>query len=117
MLLAGGLLIVSCYFSANNVGYRAIFLVLTLPALTALVRVGAGWPLIVTAGAAPTLLWAQGWRNWVRELIPGRPVDVGTWVTREVLWWWMITILIALVVSLMRHSEMGRRVFDRAWRA
>ena len=41
-LLAGGLLMLSCFFTAQNIGYRAMHLVLTLPALTALVRMRAG---------------------------------------------------------------------------
>lgn len=110
-LLAGALLIVSCFFTAQNIGYRATHFLLTLPALTALTQLRAGrlWP--VTLAAVLALLWAQGWRNWIGEVIAGRSAMVSLWIVREALWWWTITMMLALVFGLLARSEMGRRVF------
>jgi hypothetical protein len=107
-LLAGGLLMLGCFFTAQNIGYRAIHLVLTLPALTALARLHAGrlWP--ATTYAVLALLWAQGWRNWIAGLIDGRAAFIGGWLVREALWWWTITMMIALVLGLLARSEVGR---------
>jgi hypothetical protein len=112
-LLAGGLLMVSCYFTANNIGYRAVHLILTLPALTALWRLRA-WRLApLTIGTTLAVLWAQGWRNWIAELVDGRAAVVGLWAFREALWWWTITMMIALVAALLARSDVGRQVMGR----
>jgi hypothetical protein len=114
MLLAGGVLMLSCFFTAQNIGYRALHLVLTLPGLTALSRAGAGRLWTLTAGTALALLWAQGWRNWFFSQELGRPVFINGWLIREALWWWTITMLIALVLGLLLRSEIGLRVVGRA---
>ncbi len=112
-LLAGGLLILGCFFTAQNIGYRATYLVLTLPALTAMGRLRAGrlWP--ATTYAALALLWSQGWRNWIAGVIEGRAAFIGLWLVREALWWWTITMMIALVLGLLARSEMGRLALGR----
>lgn len=109
-MLAGGLLILSCFFTAQNIGYRALHLVLTLPALTALARTAAGRLWAITAGTVLALLWAQGWRNWFFSQEQGRPVFINGWLLREALWWWTITMLIALVIGLLVRSEIGQRI-------
>jgi hypothetical protein len=112
-LLAGGLLIVSCYFTAQNIGYRCMHLILTLPALTALVRLKAGRLMLATTVTVLLLLWSQGWRNWIELLIPGRPTTMTLWFVREGLWWWTVSMLIGFVLALLMRSEMGRAVFRR----
>jgi hypothetical protein len=105
-LLAGCLLIVGCFFTAQNIGYRATHLVLTLPAITALWHMRAGRVWNVTLIAVMALLWGQAWRQWlfVRE----RPGTIGFWVVRESLWWITVPVLIAIVFALLARSEMGR---------
>jgi hypothetical protein len=115
-LLAGGLLILSCFFTAQNIGYRAMHLVLVIPALTALAHTGAGWIWTVTLWSSVLLLWAQGWRNWFFSTDAGRQMVFVGWSAREILWWWTITMLIAVVAGLLIRSEMGRRVFSGARR-
>jgi hypothetical protein len=110
-LLAGALLILACFFTAQNIGYRAAHVVLTVPALTALWHLRAGRAWTVTMCAALALLWAQGWRNWIP--IVGRPAMLAGWFVREALWWWTITVLIAVVTSLILRSEMGQRLTSR----
>jgi hypothetical protein len=111
-LLAGSLLILSCFFTAQNIGYRALHLVLVLPALAALWRMHGGilWP--VSAGLALALLWAQGWRNWLQTFIEGRPGVIATWAIRETLWWLMVSILIGLAIGLLARSTMARAVLS-----
>jgi hypothetical protein len=106
-LLAGAALIITCFFGARNVGYRFMFLLLTLPALTALWRLRAGWLFSVTTFTVLLLVWSQAWRAlWMRKLIPGRPAFITIWVIRETLWWWTITILIGIVVAMIARSEL-----------
>ena len=109
MFLAGGLMILGSFFTAQNIGYRAVHLLLTLPALTALWRFGAGrvWP-AATVGVL-ALLWALGWRNAISILIQGRTAARGTWVVREIIWWLVITMLIGVVFALIARSQMVLR--------
>ncbi len=105
-LLAGALLIITCFFGARNVGYRLIFLLLTLPALTALWRLRAHWLFSVTTFTVLLLLWSQAWRAiWMRRLIPGRPAFITIWIIREAFWWWTIAVLIGIVVALIARSD------------
>jgi len=109
-LLAGGLLILGCFFTAQNIGYRVIYLVLTLPALTALWRVRAGPLWTATTFTVLALLWSQGWRNVIALLIEGRHAFIAGWLIREALWWWTIAMLIALVYGLLARSDIGARI-------
>ena len=112
MLLAGGLLILGSFFTAQNIGYRAVHLLMTLPALTALWRLRAGpmWP-AATLGVL-ALLWAMGWRNAIAVAIGGRETVRGTWFAREIIWWLVVTMLIGVVFALIARSQM----LLRRWR-
>lgn len=112
-LLAGSTLILACFFTAQNIGYRVTHLVLVLPALTALWRLDRhfAWPL--ATGAAIALLWSQGWGDVPRETWTSTAKGLGIWLVRETLWWGLITLLIALTVSLSANSTMGRIVLRR----
>lgn len=107
-LLAGSALILACFFTAQNIGYRVTHLVLVLPALTALWRLDRHfvWPL--ATGAAVALLWSQGWGYVPRETWTSAAAGLGIWLLRETLWWGLVTLLIALTVSLSARSTMGR---------
>jgi hypothetical protein len=118
-LLTGALLILSCFLTAQNIGYRAIHLILLLPGLLALRRVTAR-PAVYTATVASlfVLLWAEGWDHWLALILkatgladePSATIMVFAWLLREEAWWWTITLLAALVTSLLLHAEMGRTV-------
>jgi hypothetical protein len=113
-LVAGALLIITCFFGARNVGYRAMHLVLTLPALTALWRLRANWLFSVTTFTVLLLLWSQAWTAmWMRRIFPGRPAFITMWFVREALWWWTITVLIAIVLAFVARSEAVRGVLRR----
>ncbi|NIJ06801.1 hypothetical protein FHS31_000383 [Sphingomonas vulcanisoli] len=110
-LLAGGLLTLGCFFTAQNIGYRAIHLLLTLPALLALR--GGGSKLFYPAPALVlALLWSDCWRRgllYVAKLIgpDSRPfVALLGWMAREALWWWLIALLAACVFGLLRRSTL-----------
>jgi hypothetical protein len=127
-LLAGSLLILGCYLTAQNIGYRAINLLLILPGVTALSRVGRRrWPYGVSAGVIVLLLWAEGWRHWLSLWLGAAegpaaaptPPLVAAWLLREAAWWWVVTLLFALLFGLLNRTDIvsvlhGRLV--RLWR-
>jgi hypothetical protein len=129
-LLTGSLLIVGCFFAGQSVGYRGIFLLLVLPGLLQLGR-GAGASslqglLRLTTAAVLFLLWEEGIRHsfeWglrltgVEDAIPGIPSTV-FWVLRELVWWWVVSVLAAMVALFALQSPLGReaaRVFYPAF--
>lgn len=104
-LLAGALLTIGCFFTAQNIGYRAIHLLLTAPALAALWSANRsrrvyGW----TVGVLLTLLWAQGWRHVLDAALGGTGWPVLGWFVRELCWWWTITLLLGLTLNLLLRS-------------
>ncbi len=114
-LFAGSLLLLGCFFTAQNIGYRVTHVLLVLPALIALRRVGMHRRLY-TAGliAALGVLWADGWWHWfdqLKHVIDVDTVDAITWAIREGMWWVLVTLLIGSVLALGLQSTMGRLVF------
>jgi len=121
----GALLTVAAFFTAQNIGYRAIHLILVVPALAAVWRVGVARSISsLTLGAVLIVLWAEGWRHSVDRLfafpVPyyqaahmGR-LRLPLWLLREASWWWTVTLLIAALVALLvRPGTAGSAVL--AW--
>ena len=120
-LLTGALLILGCFFSAQNIGYRAVHLLFALPGVTALATVARHrrWYRMGVA-VLLALLWAEGWRHWLDALAQGRPpweelapraADAALllgWLVREGCWWWVVTMLAGLSFSALLSWPMGR---------
>jgi hypothetical protein len=105
-LVAGAALIVGCFFAAQNIAYRAIFLLLTLPGLFALIRTEGdrrrSYALVI-AGVL-FCLWEEFFHHAATELQPAiaeiiRPeaADLVFWLVREAVWWWVIARLLSLL--------------------
>jgi len=111
-LMVGALLIVGCFFSAQNIGYRAVHLILTLPALLAL----RDRRMVVFALA---ILWSEGWRHLLRQIgkaLGPQALDITTWASwllRETFWWWLVTFLLAAIVAWLARSTAARALFGR----
>jgi hypothetical protein len=106
-LLTGCVLIVSCFLAAQNSLYRAIYLLFVLPGLTALARYPA------TVGLIIILMWTSGLRALIDALLerfgvamlPGGIAHAGIWLVRELAWWFVITMLSALMLRLVWDSR------------
>ncbi|MCW1401109.1 glycosyltransferase 87 family protein [Novosphingobium sp. MW5] len=114
-LLVGALMCCSCYFSAQNIGYRAINLILVMPAITALLAL-TGRPVYRwIAAAAVALLWTGAWRYlWEDGVMAGTgQFDVSRYAAlflRDALWWGVIAFLLATIVALLRDSPLPAAV-------
>jgi hypothetical protein len=110
-LFAGALLVLGFYLTAQNIGYRAVELLLVLPGVSALWGAGGRHRYY---GASTLLvlilLWAEGWRHWLNLIFEEpvssdpSPAQVAAWAVREAAWWWVVTLLVALLAGLVRRT-------------
>lgn len=122
-LLTGGLLTIGCFFSAQNIGYRVVHLLMVLPGLLALRHFGEERRFRLVPWFALAVMWHQLWRArslWVAHQLFGKTVRDGVQylvcVVREVFWWSLVIVLVGYVVSFAVHSTVGRAFLDRVRR-
>ena len=126
-LAAGAMLLCGCFFAGTSVGYRAVFLLFALPGLLALARVAEAGRLSrrlrYAVAFALVLLWALPVQRLVAAAVgpfwaPSGviPHPLGTlllgaavWLLREALWWWLITVLLAMVLRSVLDSRTWRQ--------
>jgi hypothetical protein len=101
-LTAGAAIISFCFFAAQNVSYRAIFLLLVLPGLARCGR-RRKW---LTASIL-LLLWEAPLRD---AFAPIGTLARGFWLFREILWWWVVAELGGLVFALIARETARLRV-------
>ncbi|HEY1431704.1 MAG TPA: glycosyltransferase 87 family protein [Stellaceae bacterium] len=115
-LAIGGLLVTACFFAGQNVGYRGILL---LPALCGLVsfhrsvedrEVRRFFGQMIAA--VLFVMWEECFRRNLQLIlcpVPGdglsSRVEVFFWVGRELIWWWLVVGLAALVWSYLRQPN------------
>jgi hypothetical protein len=120
LLVIGSALICGCFFAGQNVWYRAIYLLLVLPGLLAIGR-GAendhvrNWS-IWTSIAVVFLMWEEAFRFGMERAM--KAVDATAtqiaeahflfWLFREVVWWWAVAILAAILFQFLRQSAVAR---------
>jgi hypothetical protein len=125
-LLAGALLTTGCFFVAQNVGYRGIFLLFLLPGLSALSRDSQAAPTARAAGFATiaivVLMWIEALRLWIHLAVTGhypppefgsvlvldQPLDVVAWGVREVAWWMLIAFLLLILFGALIARPLSR---------
>ena len=113
-LLAGAMLLLGCFMTAQNIGYRAIHLLLVMPGVTALWHERRRGIYGISVCVLVVLAWAEGWRSWLAAWFGAtshpEPDAVGlmAWALREACWWWTITLLVAMAVGLLLRSDVVR---------
>jgi hypothetical protein len=121
LLVAGSVAIAFCFFAAENNYYRAIFLFPILPALWALERgvdtPTSARPFRVASWLVVALLWsAIFWVGpnmlldpWLGEY-GKRPFLVLIWAVRELLWWWLVGLLVSVVLCFVWDAPILARL-------
>lgn len=120
-LLIGGLLVVGCFFAGQNVGYRGVFLLLILPGVLALRHTQVSGRLrgtfALTIGAILCVLWELTIRHVVADLAGGSyyPVEgslavYGVWLVQELAWWWLVTLLLAILFTFIIDAPVWREL-------
>jgi hypothetical protein len=128
-LVIGGLLVAACFFAGQNVNYRGIFLLPVVSGLVCLhrsvkdpeVRRFCGQMIV----AVLFIMWEEFFPRALHAVIspvPGEGLsshaEVFFWIGRELVWWWLVVGLAALVLSYLRQSPfaaiVGRAGVDPA---
>ncbi len=113
-LTAGALVIVLCFLTVQNLDYRAIFLLFTMPGLWAMATRAIGLTrlrLRVLLIGTLLLLWEANLTHLVAALTTALlPLSLaawpqaGFWLLRECLWWWVIIQFAALIICFLRAA-------------
>ena len=118
-LLIGAVLLSFCFVGAQNLYYRGIHLLFIMPAMLALAR-GSGSASSrrlfgFTLGTVLFVMWSMTLQRDVVYLTGG-PIasgDPGTvyappvylfWIFRELAWWWIVTVLLAVIYRFVLES-------------
>lgn len=121
LLVAGSVSIAFCFFAAENVHYREIFLILTLPGLWALER-GAkerafGERFRFTSWVVIGLLWSEFFREGSERLstawLGGQAmlaIQLDVWVVRELFWWWLVSVLVSITICFLWDAPVLARL-------
>jgi hypothetical protein len=116
-VVSGAALIAGCFFAGHSVDYRGVHLLLVLPSF-----------LTLSDGKMPRrdrarfwnaslvivfLMWGDCFRVW----LSGEPLTLlrlGLWFVRELLWWWLVGVLVGVLLCFARESplfhELGARL-------
>ena len=101
-LLGGAALITGCFIGAQNIDYRSIFLLLTLPGLCALARHAphpARARLVPLIATILFLLW-----DWPLHMLiahEGLAPQIAHWLLRELAWWWVIYEMMIILAEFL----------------
>jgi len=109
LLAAGGaVLIAGCFFAAQNIDYRGIFLLFLMPGCCEMARRAPPRSRFrVVTILIPALLWEAFFRFGVTRisefLAASRAAapELLFWICRELLWWWLAVQLLALVLAFL----------------
>jgi hypothetical protein len=100
LMVMGGAVIAGCFFAGQSVGYRGIFLLLVMPGLLTLSRSGVRELRALCLGSALVIVLLM-WGECLRQALGG---GFGFWLLRELVWWWTVTFMLALVADFLRES-------------
>lgn len=138
-LLAGAALICGCFFTGDNALYKGIYLLFALPGLLTLAH---RLPLQLaraafrgTCVAIVFVVWCPFLRKGVRVAVKAlskrvdyqwsswpspdlghqgidRAVDLMVWLCNQLAWWWIVSVLLAVLGALGLSSELLSAVLD-----
>ena len=119
-LLLGCVVLVACFFTGQSYRYRAVFFLFVLPAMTALwtERHSRFATLLfgITSICVVFLMWGYYLARSVGALVAmlpgpkvlGAAVKTGFWLGREMIWWWVIGVMLAAILLIVAESEIAR---------
>jgi hypothetical protein len=123
-LVIGGLLVAACFVAGQNIGYRGILLLPVLSGLVYLHRSVEDREVRRFCGqmiaAVLFVMWEECFRRALHTMISpvsgeglSSRAEVFFWIGRELVWWWLVVGLAALVLAFLRQSPFAA-IFGRA---
>jgi hypothetical protein len=118
-LVIGGSLVATCFVAGQNIGYRGILLLPVLSGLVCLHRSVKDREVRRFCGriiaAVLFVMWEECFRRALHAMISPIPgaglnsrAEVFFWIGRELVWWWLVVGLAALVLSYRRRMPLAR---------
>jgi hypothetical protein len=119
-LVVGSALIAGCFFAGQSVGYRGIFLLFVLPGLLAMAGVAAECAARDRYRAAAIvvvlLMWEECFRTGLERVFARLDFSplfatlgkLTLWFARELAWWWIVSIMVAILFCFLAESETVR---------
>jgi len=123
-LVIGSAVIAGCFFAGQSTGYRGVIFLLTIPGLLALSRTSCRSIRKLSRGTAVIIvlvMWSECFRRMldrsldtqaVSEMLVGY-LKILFWLFRELAWWWIISVMLAVLVDFVSASPIGRRLSTR----
>jgi Glycosyltransferase family 87 len=112
-LAIGSILLTACFFTGQNITYRGIYFLLVIPGFAYLHRsareteIRSLWAPMIAA--AIFLMWEEFFRRALHAIVApiqsqrlGLP-EVYFWIGRELVWWWLVAGLAAIILSYVRQ--------------
>jgi hypothetical protein len=114
-LVAGAALVCGCFFAGQSMDYRTIMFIPALPGLLWLrdAQPNRAWAALFMAAclAIVSMMWIFPIQQVIAtEFGPYGAVAFLHWLLNQLLWWFVVTILLAVLLSFALNSEMGRFV-------
>ena len=108
-LVSGAALICGCFFAGVSNLYREVYFLLALPGLFAMARVSPSLPSArlarVTGWLALLLMFYMPFHRLFSRVFGS--IDA-VWVCAELIWWWVVAVLMAVLLRYSFTSEVWR---------
>ena len=120
-LVIGAATVSGCFLAGFNIYFRGIHLLLALPGLMLLAEAAPRFPARAASLAILFLMWSEAPGEAIIHLLPetGMPAPLVNlthaffWMIRELVWWRVIAVLVAVLFWAAAGSDLGRSVLDR----
>jgi hypothetical protein len=118
-LVIGCALVAGCFFAGQSIDYRGIFFLFALPGLLGLSRAEPANGAAALARWTGPLVVALMWKSFLRVALEailhrsvpaaaGRVVLGAFWGCKEVLWWWCVAVMLAVLLAFLIESPAWR---------
>jgi hypothetical protein len=107
LLVIGAALIAGCFLAGQSVGYRGVHLIFVIAGLIAMTRAADNPAMRAMLTRTTMMVVFLMWEGLFRQALQG-VTDAGFavfWLIREVFWWRLTALLLALIVIFGVKSE------------
>ncbi len=118
-LVIGAALIAGCFFAGHSIAYRGVHLIFVVVGLVAMRRAADNPATRATLSRAVMivvfLMWALSVRQALPHEVPGARFALVAsalfWLIREVLWWRLAALLLAMLAIFGVRSELFAELY------